>query len=402
MVKKADNNENNLYVKNPHDKLVKFMLSRGNNFQILLEKNLSKELLNLLDIQTIKIIKETFIDSLLSETKGDIVAECSYKSKISGKNKKALLLFLFEHKSYNDFMVLLQNLNYMISIWKLKLDGIAWNNKPDEFEIIVPIVFYHGKEPWKVPLEFNALFNTENEELLKYIPNYKYEFIQVTKEQFELYSSYKDLLLLTKALYYNSQNQMEFNYRELLYLCRDEFNIHGYEVFNSITMYVLNTSDVAVDDYIEATKNILFSSENEETAMSTAERLYKQGYDEAKKEIDLKINMLHEVAEKARKEAEKARKEAERAKREAEKETEIKILEAEKRTEKEMRMMRAQIAKMVSIKFPEEYDFLSKTLEYFNSLEELLELLQLIFSINDVTSLNLEIIKMLQNKDMKE
>jgi len=411
MVEKKDDKivEDELYVKNPHDKFVRFILSQVDNFKVLLEKSLRIELLNQLDLQTLKIVKETFMDELLLETRGDIVAECCYKKLSNEKTKKVLLLFLFEHKSYSDFLVLLQNLNYMVSIWKNKSSNVKWNSKPDDFEIIIPIVFYHGKEAWKVPLEFKDLFNTNNEEFLHYIPNYKYELIEVTEDKFEKYSSNRNLLLLAKALYYSSHEQMLTNYRELLYLCKDGFGVQGHEIFNSLTIYILNTSEVKVEDYIEAAKNIILYSYDKENSMSTAEKLYKQGYNEAQKEIELKLQALSEMIKYSKreseikiKEAEKTKKEAEKTKQEAEKtkqEAEESIEKFRSKTEEEVQLIKKQISDMVKVKFPSESIFIEATIANFTTVKELLQLLKLIFIAENIEKLNMGIMDIFKDDE---
>jgi hypothetical protein len=81
----------------------------------------------------------------------------------------ALVYILFEHKSYPDAMVAFQLLRYVIAIWQRYLaDG---GGKP--LPLIIPLVVYHGAEPWSVPVDFAALFEPD-EALAGIVPDFRY------------------------------------------------------------------------------------------------------------------------------------------------------------------------------------------------------------------------------------
>jgi hypothetical protein len=81
----------------------------------------------------------------------------------------ALVYILFEHKSYPDAMVAFQLLRYVIAIWQRYLtDG---GGKP--LPLIIPMVVYHGAEPWNVPVDFAALFDPD-EALAGIVPGFRY------------------------------------------------------------------------------------------------------------------------------------------------------------------------------------------------------------------------------------
>ena len=81
----------------------------------------------------------------------------------------ALVYILFEHKSYPDAMVAFQLLRYVIAIWQRYLtDG---GRKP--LPLIIPMVVYHGAEPWNVPVDFAALFEPD-EALAGIVPDFRY------------------------------------------------------------------------------------------------------------------------------------------------------------------------------------------------------------------------------------
>ncbi len=70
---------------------------------------LPKKVLEKIDLNTLVISKDSFIDIKLKEKYSDIL----YSVKLSGKD--AYLYFLFEHKSKEDKLVALQLLKYTYS-----------------------------------------------------------------------------------------------------------------------------------------------------------------------------------------------------------------------------------------------------------------------------------------------
>jgi predicted transposase YdaD len=86
----------------------------------------------------------------------------------------ALIYILFEHKSYPDAMVAFQLLRYVIAIWYRYLTGGGGKPLP----VIIPMVVYHGAEPWNVPLGFSALFDPDlfdpDGALAGIVPDFRY------------------------------------------------------------------------------------------------------------------------------------------------------------------------------------------------------------------------------------
>ncbi|MGB3995939.1 MAG: Rpn family recombination-promoting nuclease/putative transposase, partial [Acetomicrobium sp.] len=99
----------------------------------------------------------------------DIAVEC----KIS--DTKGQLYFVFEHKSYPDPGVLLQILNYMIVTW----DEQRKKNKP--LTPVIPVVIYHGSSSWNVTTHFQGQFDSLNESIKPYVPEFNYVLVDLTQ-----------------------------------------------------------------------------------------------------------------------------------------------------------------------------------------------------------------------------
>src|SRR5690625_4713942 len=92
-----------------------------------------------IDVTTITPMKDSFIQKELEQFYSDLL----FRVLLDGN--EGYLYFLFEHKSYSDPQIAFQMLQYMLAIWMQELEERAEGNLP----VILPIVFYHGKEQWQ-------------------------------------------------------------------------------------------------------------------------------------------------------------------------------------------------------------------------------------------------------------
>ncbi|MCD6122608.1 MAG: Rpn family recombination-promoting nuclease/putative transposase, partial [Spirochaetales bacterium] len=126
-------------VTNPHDKLFKEIEETKENIRDLIESTFPKRLLKNIDLTTLEKDNNSYIDSSLKEYYSDLVFNCLYKSDTAVK-----ITILFEHKSYKPVNEYPQLLHYLLNIWDYSL-----KNKEIP-PIVIPVIFYHGKEKWQV------------------------------------------------------------------------------------------------------------------------------------------------------------------------------------------------------------------------------------------------------------
>lgn len=77
---------------------------------------LPKEVLQIIDLETISPQKDSYIEKELEETFSDLL----FKTKI--EEKEGYIYFLFEHKSYPSDKISIQLLKYIIKIWEQKIN----------------------------------------------------------------------------------------------------------------------------------------------------------------------------------------------------------------------------------------------------------------------------------------
>lgn len=96
------------------------------------------ELIQVVDMDTLQIQKDSFINAALEESYADLL----FKADFQGED--GYIYFLFEHKSYPGKHIIIQLLKYMVSIWETK----AMQKEMQGLPIVIPLVVYHGKKRW--------------------------------------------------------------------------------------------------------------------------------------------------------------------------------------------------------------------------------------------------------------
>lgn len=202
-------------IQNPHDKFFKETLGNVETAKDFITHYLPEQLLQVIDISTLEIQKDSFINEELQENFSDLLF------KINICNKDGYLYLLFEHKSYLDRGITLQLLKYMVEIWETKQN----KEQTKELPIIIPLVIYHGKQSWNLPASLGDLLDGYNElpgTVKIYVPNFKfllYDVSRYTDEEIKGTAQLKILFTLFRDLYADDiQRRNESIFRSIYYL----------------------------------------------------------------------------------------------------------------------------------------------------------------------------------------
>ena len=250
--------KDDLTPKDPHDRLFKRVMSDEANVRQFIKEFLPKDISSQIDLKEIKLIPTEKIKGY-NKYYMDIAVECHIS------NTKGQLYFVFEHKSYPDPGVLLQILSYMTVTW----DEQRKKNKP--LIPVIPVVIYHGSSSWNVTTHFQGQFDSLNESIKPYIPEFNYVLVDLTK----LSNEEIEEKAKTTPFLYKSLQLMK------LVAMRDIENIKGVAVIAELSkeekiillLYLYYTLDVDQDTMQRIVKEL----GGEELMPSLAEKLIKQG-----------------------------------------------------------------------------------------------------------------------------
>jgi len=258
---------------NPHDKFFKDVFTRQEAAQDFLQHYLPAEVAALLDLPTLEIGKDSFIDPDLQEYFSDLL----YKVALHN-GQETYIYVLFEHKSYPDPLIAFQLLKYMVRIWEQAL-------KQEETLLpIFPLVVYHGAKRWTVALELLALFEIPDE-LKSFVPNYRYwlcDLSQYTDEEIKQAITLRAQLLVLKYILREGFGQRFVEMIELLRRLREQER--GVEQVYTLLKYVARATDqVKPKDFIEVVEAI-FADTGEDPMPTIVEQWLEQGREEGREE----------------------------------------------------------------------------------------------------------------------
>lgn len=153
----------------PHDKLVKTVLSDLEEAANFLRCHLPETLASQFDWQTLRLINASYVDEELRKTESDLL----YQVHLHNSEQTVLIYVLFEHQSQPQKWMRLRLHKYAGRIW-----DESFKDHPEQSDLppILPIVFYQGKGRWGYSTEFADLF-PEAVRTLSFVPHFAHILI---------------------------------------------------------------------------------------------------------------------------------------------------------------------------------------------------------------------------------
>jgi len=255
-------------IDNIHDNFCRRVFSETANAETFLQAKLPNELYQQLDLTELALDPTSYISEAYKESLSDIVVKCRTKADDTSVD----IYILFEHKSYQDKKVLRQLLRYMHLMWEKDGD----EKKP--LRVIIPLVFYHGKDPWQIPTQFAQQFPVA-EVFKRFLLNFEYVLFDTNQWDWEAESSQplkQNIFLLSAMLLMKAAFQQNIEIiRQVFQLWSQMGFIQEKERINFLMIYIAETHDIPAP---ELTKMLEESKIKGEEAMPTlAQRLREEG-----------------------------------------------------------------------------------------------------------------------------
>jgi hypothetical protein len=150
--------------RSPHDALFKASMQDPARAADLLRLVLRPEIFAQLDVASLRIEPNTFVDAKSAELQSDLLLSVEYGGTPS------FVYVLLEHKSYLDRSVRLQMLGYIVAIWRSTAGVRGAPLRP-----IVPILISHAEGGSSMPTRLADLFGSvlhTHPELLRFVPEF--------------------------------------------------------------------------------------------------------------------------------------------------------------------------------------------------------------------------------------
>ena len=212
-------------VNNPHDKLIKIVLSERTEAISFLEKNLPKRLIKELDWETLMLKGTSFIDDELKGSESDLLYTVQFKDS----GKECLLHILLEHQSRPDKYIRFRSLQYELRIW---VDFLKQKPKPDPLPPIISVVLYIGKDKWNYSNQFSDLIEDTPLEP-KYIPSFEHLMLDYSGKDKKIKGAIKTQIahLLLQAHFYQNFKDIFNQLLELLHILQPISGVDYKKVF---------------------------------------------------------------------------------------------------------------------------------------------------------------------------
>lgn len=152
------NNKNK--ITNPHDKLFRASMHHPEVARDFLMTHLPSDIVNKVNLKTIIICPNTFIDEDLKLTESDVLIKCNFEEK------EGYIYILAEHQSTQDLLMPFRLMKYLIKIWDYH-QAHSKKKKVIPFPAIFPLVFYTGISSYKAPRSIWELCGEQSELMRK-------------------------------------------------------------------------------------------------------------------------------------------------------------------------------------------------------------------------------------------
>jgi predicted transposase/invertase (TIGR01784 family) len=262
------------WVINPNDKLFRKTYSDKENARSLLYHSLPDKVLKQVDLNTLEISKDSFIEKELADYYSDML----YRVNLTG-GSQGFIYVLFEHKSYYDRFVHLQLLEYMVKIWRLYIK--QQKEKPVRLPIVIPLLVCHARKEWPDDtVRLASLLSGPVEDLTAYIPDFGlelYDLHQFTDGQIKGSILSRVALLLFKHIRDPDLQQKLPDILALLNaLMEKETGLQWLEVFIRYIVSARQEEDLSAKNIVEIAEQAI-SKETGEYVMTLLEKLRSEG-----------------------------------------------------------------------------------------------------------------------------
>ena len=272
----------------PHNNLFHYAFSHATAVRSLLETHLPTNITGILDLSTLTLQKDSFIDPRLRESHADLLY--SVQMLRQGESQgDALVYILLEHKSQSDELTSFQLLRYIVRIWEQRQrDG-------QPLCPVVPLVIYHGETAWSAPRSVEELTGVP-QELLDCSVRFSFPLLDLGQVPDESLATDPFLQSILNLLKYGRRrdlaDRLERIFQWLLEHGETKFRK---EHLDAIVVYIMATSVALPMETLTMTVQKIFPTQIEPG--SIADQLLKKGREEGREEGELfgRIRLLQKL-----------------------------------------------------------------------------------------------------------
>lgn len=263
----------------PHNNFFHYAFSHPAAARNLIELHLPADLVQILDLDSLELQKDSFIDDELRDSYSDMLYSIRLSGRLSGQDGEPIegqVYLLLEHKSQSDPMTCFQMLRYIVRIWEQRL------RKGQSLCPVFPLVIYHGQEAWSAPVGLEELIGGPGV-LFEYGVRMAFKILDIGQIPDELLATDPFLQSVLGLLKYsrtrNFEDKLEFILRCLLEIGTVELQT---EHLDAVLVYITTVSPSIPMETLAMTIQKIFPTQIE--LGSIADEYMKKGRQEGKQE----------------------------------------------------------------------------------------------------------------------
>jgi predicted transposase YdaD len=246
----------------------------------LIELHLPADLVQILDLDSLELQKDSFVDDELRDSYSDMLysirLSCQDLSGQDGEPIEGQIYLLLEHKSQSDPMTCFQMLRYIVRIWEQRL------RKGQSLCPVFPLVIYHGQEAWSAPVGLEELIGGPGV-LFEYGVRMDFKVVDIGQIPDELLATDPFLQSVLGLLKYSRtrkfEDKLEFILRCLLEIGTAELRA---EHLDAVLVYITTVSPSIPLEILAMTIQKIFPTQIEPG--SIADEYLKKGRQEGRQE----------------------------------------------------------------------------------------------------------------------
>ncbi len=272
-------------ISKPHDKFFRDFFSRPEVSRDFLRNYLPADIVALLDLSSLELAKDSFVDKELRDHFSDILCKVRLRD-----GRKAYVYALLEHKSYLDRLVAFQVLRYMVRIWervvrkheedRSKAKGKRKRTRKAEplyLPPIIPIVIYHGESEWNVSSDFTALFDM-NPIFKSFVPDFSYLPIDISHHSDDEIKGEVILRVGLLIMKYVFREELPERLPDILALLDELLNKRsGIEYLETIVTYLVKGTERLTEEELGKAMKSALSPTGGDVMATLAEKWRKEG-----------------------------------------------------------------------------------------------------------------------------
>ena len=268
-----------------HDALFKSTFSQVEHAAGVLKLALPAKVVTKVDWRTLRLVSGEFVDPHLSERRTDLLFEV----ELDGDT--AYLSILFEHQSTVEPMMVLRVFTYVGRIfdrWRVA------NPKAKRAPVVLPIVLYHGQDPWNAPTSLAQAQGVQEPEAFgTRLARFEYALLNL-RSQSEAALRDQALTALGKLVLLiwwagAQDHEITQDLGRWMDLARAVFAApHGSEAFSMVLRYVLEQTD-ASPEVVETLVVEGLGDEAREVLVTAADRIRERAAAEAAVEASARL-----------------------------------------------------------------------------------------------------------------